>query len=451
MGVRHSTLQSCDKILWAKRKQELDLRRSGEIRQSSCSQRKMLTPSIPPERVEEVLGKEIDLNALREFLKYNNNGEAPPLNEEAVLKINVTLQGPDWTIPWQRLDVEFARGSGAVIEGGFVLTAAHVVANYTFVELEKTTIPRKCPAKVVGICNDLDLALLKPVDEDFLKGVTPLKIGEMPSLRQRIYVAGFPIGGEEISVTEGVVSRIEVQPYSHSLKVALAVTVDAAINSGNSGGPVMNQKGELIGIAFQALEGAEAIGHIVPPAVIKHFLHGIKTFGPEYRGYPDLGIVTQPLENPTIRQYLGMTNEQSGVRVVKVLPENTCHNILKEGDVIMKIDNYVISNNGIITFDNRLHGDFNLAVQQKYAGDTLNLTILRDKQVMEVQVKLAYLKEIVPSHQYNVHPPYFVYLGLLFQPLSLDVLQSHFAGNLLAAPQVNGFIVSSRCTFLTLE
>jgi hypothetical protein len=93
----------------------------------------VLTPSIPPERVEEVLGKEIDLNALREFLKYNNNGEyvcdssvsfvyasrgravflcsrAPPLNEEAVLKINVTLQGPDWTIPWQRLDVEFARG-----------------------------------------------------------------------------------------------------------------------------------------------------------------------------------------------------------------------------------------------------------------------------------------------------------------------------------------------------
>lgn len=78
-------------------------------------------------------------------------------------------------------------------------------------------------------------------------------------------------------------SRIEVQPYSHSLKVALAVTVDAAINSGNSGGPVMNQKGELIGIAFQALEGAEAIGHIVPPVVIKHFLHGIRTFGSQYR------------------------------------------------------------------------------------------------------------------------------------------------------------------------
>jgi S1-C subfamily serine protease len=87
----------------------------------------------------------------------------------------------------------------------------------------------------------------------------------------------------QISVTEGVVSRIEVQPYSHSLKIALAVTVDAAINSGNSGGPVMNQKGELVGIAFQALEGAEAIGHIVPPVVIKHFLHGIERFGDKYQ------------------------------------------------------------------------------------------------------------------------------------------------------------------------
>jgi hypothetical protein len=66
-----------------------------------------------------------------------------------------------------------------------------------------------------------------------------------------------------------------------------------------------------------------------------------------------------------------MTNEQSGVRVVKVLPENTCHNVLKEGDVLMKIDDYVISNNGVITFENGLHGDFTLAVQQKYAGSFL--------------------------------------------------------------------------------
>ncbi len=84
-------------------------------------------------------------------------------------------------------------------------------------------------------------------------------------------------------------SRIELQAYSHSLKTALAITVDAAINSGNSGGPVMNQKGELVGVAFQALEGAEAIGHIVPPFVIRHFLSGIQKFGEKYQGFPDFG------------------------------------------------------------------------------------------------------------------------------------------------------------------
>jgi hypothetical protein len=124
---------------------------------------------------------------------------------------------------------------------------------------------------VVGVCNDSDLALLKPTDDNFFKDIQPLKIGPMPPLRHRIYVAGFPIGGEEISVTEGVVSRIEIQPYSHSLKQLLAITVDAAINSGNSGGPVMNQHGELIGELPYLV--------VVAPILMVPFRHCIPSLG----------------------------------------------------------------------------------------------------------------------------------------------------------------------------
>jgi len=307
----------------------------------------------------------------------------------------------------------------------------------------------------VGVCNDSDLALLKPTDDTFFKDIQPLKIGPMPPLRHRIYVAGFPIGGEEISVTEGVVSRIEIQPYSHSLKQLLAITVDAAINSGNSGGPVMNQHGELIGnylilvhrsrihvlivtvtgIAFQALEGAENIGHIVPPPVIRHFLDGIQKFGKDYRGFPDLGITVQTLENANQRTYLGLPHELTGVLVVRVHHNNSCTGLLRPGDVLLKIGAHTIANNGMITFDTKLHGDFTLAVQQYQAGTTVTCDIFREGKVQSIDVPLKYPHELVASHRYNVQPEYYIYCGLLFQPLSVDLLEAHFSGGLLTAPQ----------------
>ena len=88
----------------------------------------------------------------------------------------------------------------------------------------------------------------------------------LPLLRDKVFVLGFPIGGDELSITEGVVSRIEAQSYSHSHARALAVTVDAAINSGNSGGPVVSQDtGEVVGVAFQGYAGSE-VGREPRPA-----------------------------------------------------------------------------------------------------------------------------------------------------------------------------------------
>src|SRR5690606_23070094 len=110
-----------------------------------------------------------------------------------------------------------------------------------------------------AVWHDCDLALLQVEDEGFFDDVPPADIGELPALRDKVSVVGFPIGGEEISITEGVVSRIEVQRYNHSQRHLLAVTVDAAINQGNSGGPVF-KNGKVAGIAFQKLTGVDNIG-----------------------------------------------------------------------------------------------------------------------------------------------------------------------------------------------
>ena len=137
----------------------------------------------------------------------------------------------------------------------------------------------------------------------------------MPQLRDEVAVVGYPVGGEEISITEGVVSRIEVQRYSHSQRHLLAVTVDAAINAGNSGGPVFGN-GKVVGIAFQKLTGVDNIGEMVPPPIIRAFLDGVDAGqAPEI---PALGITTQNLENPLLRRQLGLADDERGVVVLHV-------------------------------------------------------------------------------------------------------------------------------------
>lgn len=116
-------------------------------------------------------------------------------------------------------------------------------------------------AKVLAIGTECDVALLTVDDDAFWEGLRPLEFGGLPRLQDAVAVVGYPIGGDTISVTSGVVSRIEVLSYAHGSTELLGIQIDAAINSGNSGGPVFNSRGECVGIAFQSLTGdAENIG-----------------------------------------------------------------------------------------------------------------------------------------------------------------------------------------------
>ena len=119
----------------------------------------------------------------------------------------------------------------------------------------RRTTRRSDIAIVEHIAHDCDLALLKVDDPAFFKDTKPLPLGEIPELESSVTVIGYPIGGERISVTQGVVSRVDFRTYTHSVVDShLTVQIDAAINPGNSGGPVV-QAGKVVGIAFQGFSG----------------------------------------------------------------------------------------------------------------------------------------------------------------------------------------------------
>ncbi len=337
-----------------------------------------------------------------------------------VVRIYATCQEPDYDCPWQARTPSHGTGSGVIIGANTILTGAHVVANATFLQAQKISDPDKIVARVKAVCHDCDLALLE-VDGQPFQHTTAATIGDLPHLRDKVSVVGFPIGGEEISITEGVVSRLEVQRYSHSQRHFLSVTVDAAINRGNSGGPVFKD-GKVAGIAFQKLSDADNIGEMVPAPIIRHFLNRA-TEGKHHK-LPGLGIATQNMENPQLRKTMKMADTDTGVLVLSVEYDGSAYNLLQPGDVLLEIAGMKIANNGTVRYRNQYRTRYDVVLGQRYIGDSLPVTVLREAKKISVELVLKPLRYLVPRSQYDVRPVYFVYGGLVFQKLTRDFLNT---------------------------
>ena len=196
--------------------------------------------------------------------------------ERSVIQIQTFRQQPDWSAPWRFDAVQRAGGSGFVIRGKRIMTNAHVVSWCRQIIVRKYQDAKPYIAQVEFVAHDCDLAILTVEDESFFDGLPALEFGDLPKVRSTAVTYGYPAGGEEISYTRGVVSRIELSPYSHiGNRRLLTVQTDAAINPGNSGGPVV-QDDRVVGVAFQGIQSLEGAGFFIPPPVIQRFLKDVE-------------------------------------------------------------------------------------------------------------------------------------------------------------------------------
>ena len=340
----------------------------------------------------------------------------------SIVKIIATHNHPDYVSPWQLHGIHTVTGSGAIIDGNRILTNAHIVADQTMLEVQREGSGITYSADVVHVCHTCDLAILTVDDASFFKNAKPLKIDGLPKLQSRVNVYGFPTGGETISITEGIVSRIEVDYYVHSSDRYLLAQVDAAINPGNSGGPAISN-GKIIGIAMQALENAENIGYIVPAPIINHFLKDIKDG--KFDGFPELDIYVQTIENKALREKLAIPNEADGLLVTAVAKNSNVSEFIQPGDVLLEIDGHKIGRDGKIALKDGLRVESSHLEYVKQVGDTLKLRIQRNGTPKNINIKLDARKVRVSHKQYDIKPSYFVFAGMLFQPLSQGFLKSH--------------------------
>lgn len=352
---------------------------------------------------------------------------AADFKTDSVVKVFATRNTIDYVNPWQSRGIQEITGSGCIIKGNRILTNAHVVNQNTFIQVRRESSQKKYIAKVDTVGNDCDLAILRVEDPEFFKGVLPLEIGELPNLQDTVTVIGFPMGGDKLSITQGVVSRMEGMDYINSNQPLLGVQIDAAINPGNSGGPAINN-GKIVGIVMQGISDSQNIGYIIPTPVIDHFLKDFK--GSQYAGFPYLGIHFSNTENKALRKYYGVVDDAGGVLVASVLPFSSADGFLKEDDIILEVNGIAISDDGTFAFRDNERLDMVHLINMQKIGETALLKIQREGKMIIVKVPLKPISHLVKIANYSERPSFCIYGGLIFTVLNTDLINLLGADNL---------------------
>ena len=352
----------------------------------------------------------------------------PPVARSLVRLVNYSQRG-DWANPWDVSRVRPAQGSGFVIEGGLVMTNAHVVSDTRMLLLFLPDDPQPHPAEVFRIAHDCDLALVRPKQAGLLDGLPALAIGGPPGLGTQVETFGFALGDRVISSTRGIVSRISEQTYVHpGIHNHFVIQTDAAINPGASGGPVL-QDGKVVGVAFQARPDLQSVGYCIPPEVVVRFLADVADG--RYDGFPDLGVSTAELVNPAARKAAGMEDDETGVRVDFVQPGSSAAGVLRLDDVLLAIDGRPIANDETVSEQGQRF-DYQLLVDRRQVGESVTLRVLRGGVRSEVAIPLKALPGIEwRGNVYDRRPRYLVYGGLVFVPLEWETIRLASSDRLL--------------------
>lgn len=357
------------------------------------------------------------------FTANSNQQELVKLHRRSVVKIYVESQPPSFVQPWQYEEVGRGSGTGFYIGDRQIMTNAHVVAHAVSIYVQKDGDSRLIPAKVLFLGHDADLATITVEDKNFFDDMPALTFGDVPELQEAVTTIGYPRGGEQISMTEGVVSRIGFRRYVHDgSSEHLLIQVDSAINPGNSGGPVLRDD-KVVGVAFQAFTSAENTGYIIPIPVVKRFLQDIADG--RYNGHPLSGLVVDPqaLENPQMRSYFFGDQPSRGVLVTAIKSFSPYREFLKAGDIVLSSDGYEIGVDGKVEFY-RERVNFQAIADLKQQSEDIRLKVLRSGKELELKIpllskNLGYRTNILHSDRAE----FFIHGGLVFSALSKNYLE----------------------------
>jgi S1-C subfamily serine protease len=339
---------------------------------------------------------------------------------ESVVKIFAKLREPDVFRPWTKSSPHQVTGSGVVIPGKRILTNSHVVNHASEIFIQPNRSSERISVEVEALSPAIDLAVLKLNDESFFEAHPPLRQNPtLPALQQTALVYGYPEGGSEMSITRGIVSRVEFADYYMTAE-GIRIQVDAAINPGNSGGPALVD-GRMIGLVFSKLQQADNIGYIIPMEEIELFLKDVKDG--RYDGKPVLIEEFQHLQNDALRAKLKLSKKTSGVMVRRFAgaPRDSP---LKVGDVVTRIGEHIVDNAGLVQIDGDRLVKFQYLVQRLARDNKVPLTIIRDGRELKIDapVNSDMNRWLIPMLGDTI-PSYFIFGPLVFTEVTDDYVR----------------------------
>jgi S1-C subfamily serine protease len=342
--------------------------------------------------------------------------------ENSVVKVFATMRYPDPFRPWTKQAPSEVTASGVVIEGRRILTNAHVVLYASQVQIQANAAGDKLPATVVAVAPGIDLAVLQLDDPSFFNTHPPVaRASKLPQIKDAVLAYGFPTGGNSLSITKGIVSRIEFVAYNYPVS-GLRIQVDAAINPGNSGGPAIAGD-KMIGLAFSKLGGdTQNIGYIIPNEEVELFLKDIAADG-HYRGKPAMYDELQTLENPALRDYLKLDKSVEGMVVHR--PDKTDPGYpLKEWDVLTRIGDTPIDNQGMIKLDKDLRVSFAYEVQHLASNGKVPMTLVRAGKTLQIQLPVSAEHPTLVTDLKGSYPSYFIYGPVVFSTATWQLVST---------------------------
>lgn len=356
---------------------------------------------------------------------------ALPAVENSVVKIFATVRRPDPYKPWTKASPADVTGSGVIIEGKRILTNAHVVGYASQVEVQASQSGDRVPAKVIALARGLDLAVLELEDPSFFDKRPPVqRAAVLPDVREAVFAYGYPVGGNSLSTTRGIVSRVEFVGYG-SFSSGLRIQIDAPINPGNSGGPVIAGD-KMIGLAFSMAANAQNIGYVIPNEEIELFLKDVADG--RYDGKPLLHDSFQNLENTGLRQYLKIDKSVEGALVHRPY-KNDASWPLKEGDIVTHVGEHPIDNQGMVKLGSNLRVRFQYRIQQLAKDGKVPMSIIRAGKPMKVEVPTSGPRPLLIPDLNGGYPSYFVYGPVVFTRATSEFLSFMVA----SAPAANAY------------
>jgi len=291
---------------------------------------------------------------------------------------------------------EQGQGSGFIIDKqGHILTNNHVVEGAQSVEVTLAN-KKKYKATVLDKDKAHDIALLQINNAPDLQPATLADSSHL-QVGQQVYAIGNPFGFQG-TMTRGIISALRSVKLPAGMKIDNAIQTDASVNPGNSGGPLLNSHGDVIGITTMiagnpngGAEQSAGIGFAIPISIAKAVLDDIARYGRVRR--PSMDVVTLEI-SPDLAQQIGLPADY-GVLIERALPNGAAERaglhggsqraylgftpIVLGGDLIVKIDGQDVTSKQ----------DLSNALNEHHAGDTITVTVFRGQRRMDIKVTLS--------------------------------------------------------------